>query len=127
MTIKMGIDEFAEQETVFRDFSRGTTIPLEFQLYDDENETMPTDATGWQVWVTISYVKDSTTFEDEIPIPAIDAQHGKFEGYIEDDITYSLKAGPVFMSAKFIRSDGRTFIFDKAEVEVFESLNPRRS
>jgi len=126
-TEKKGIDEFKDSPTVFVDFTRGTTLPFAFRFLESVDPDVPIDVTDWQVWISISYEMNSDVPDVEVRIPIFNAAEGAFAGEISDDITYSLsESSIVYMSARYIRPDGATFVFDKAKVRVYDAVTSRR-
>ena len=120
-----GIDEFSNKESIFDDFTKGTTLQFTLNFFENDGVT-PLDVTDWEVWLAFSKKKDCNAPELEIQIPLINALGGIFSGDITDTETFTLDGDKkYYASAKYIRNDGASFVFDKAKLKVYNCVNPR--
>lgn len=121
LVVPVGINNYPG--TVFKCFTRGTTLPFTFTL----SKAGVTDYTGWQVKVIISDIlaTDDKTAQDqtqiEVTIPLTDAEGGVFSGTVTDTETNTLKEGINVAEARFIDDTGQSFIIDMCKLEVYPS------
>ena len=117
----IGINGFSGE--TFTDIVRGNTYPFTFTFADENSD--PVDITDWAVYIAIKYSLDSTTSDLEVSIPVTDAISGIATGFIEDDETLALTAGPAYISSYYIKDDGKTYIIDMARIRIKENTTNR--
>jgi len=122
-----GIDGY--NGDMFKQFTRGDTLPFKFSFVDSSNNNTPIDVTGWKIYITFSdklSCEASTNSIEAVIEPTINPTDGILEGYVEDSMTFSLIAGTVYGSVRVIKDDNRTYILDKAKIKLGECVTGRR-
>ncbi len=106
---------------------RGNTYPITLSMTD---AGLPRDVTDYELLVSFSTSLAQTDLDIpllEKVIPVVgDPLNGEFSGFIEDDETFGLEAGSIYVSVKYINPAGQAYIYDITKMKVDNGVNPRR-
>jgi hypothetical protein len=104
------------------DFVRGTTKDFIISISRDGQ---PVDITGSKFYITFAYDQDPATAPAlEIVIdPPTNPTEGKTLGEITDTDTWSLNAGSVYYSVRYINASGAAYVIDMAKIKVNEAIS----
>ncbi len=109
----------------FGDFTRGDTIPFSFQFMEADQIT-PIPVDGWIILISIDTALTCSTPLLEVTLTATDPAMGIISGEISNDESYTLLPNDYYISAKYVKPDGRAYMIDMGQIEVFSCVNERR-
>ena len=114
--------------TSFVEFTRGETVPFTFQFMESD-EVTPIDVTGYTIYIAYALSVDCDDLvlpELEVTILPTDALAGIMSGEMTDTESFGLASGNIYVSARYVKADGRTYVIDKAMHQIYNCINPRR-
>jgi hypothetical protein len=104
------------------DFVRGTTKDFVITVSRDG---VPVDITGSKFYISFAYDVNPNTPPELVIIidPPTHPTEGKTIGQITDTETWSLNAGTVYYSVRYIDPTGQAYVIDMAKIKVNEAVS----
>lgn len=103
-------------------FVRGTTKDFIITIKREGN---PVDITGAKFYISFAYDQDPDTIPELVISidPPSDPINGRTIGKISGNETWSLRAGTVYYSVRYITAAGDPYVIDMAKIKVIEAIS----
>jgi len=113
-----GIDGFPG---FIKSFTRGSTKDFTIQVKKN-GEVLDITGASFVVSFATELTADGTPDLTVTIDPPTDPTNGKTTGQITDTQSWSLPAGKIYYTVRYINSDGKPYVIDRGRIEIFEAI-----